>query len=188
METVISELLQKIQELDIKEEAGILVAEDRDQRLNLKNMLLRKLCEQAVKWKQRSRCKWLKEGDINTKFFHNLASARNRFNKTSVIVNGNQRLEKREDIVEHITLFFKNLYSKEKWNRPFPDNLPFSDSDATEATWMERPFSEDEVKAAVFDLGSDRAPGLDGFSMAFFPDFLGRFQGGGHGLCVRILQ
>ena len=47
-------------------------------------------------------------------------------------------------------------------------NLPFSQIDATEATWMERPFSEDEVKAAVFDLGSDRAPGPDGFPMAFF--------------------
>lgn len=111
VEIVISELLQKIQELDIKEEAGILDAEDRDRRLNLKNLLLRKLSEQEVKWKQRSRCKWLKEGIKNTKFFHSLASATNRFNKISVIVDGNQRLEKREGIVEHITLFFQNLYS-----------------------------------------------------------------------------
>lgn len=36
---------------------------------------------------------------------------------------------------------------------------------------MEWPFSEEEVKAAVFDLGSDRAPGLDGFPMAFFQTF-----------------
>lgn len=117
MEFVISEL-QNIQEFDIEEEAGVLDADDRDRRLTLKNLLLRKLSRQVVKWKQKSRCKWLKEGDENTKFFHSLALARNRFNRISVLVDSNQRLEKREDIVEHITLFFKKLYSKEGWNRP----------------------------------------------------------------------
>ena len=36
---------------------------------------------------------------------------------------------------------------------------------------MEAPFSKDEIKAAVFILGGDRAPGLDGFPIAFFQHF-----------------
>ena len=170
MEFVISEL-QNIQELDIEEEAGVLDVDDRDRRSSLKNLLLRKLSKQVVKWKQRSRCKWLKEGDENTKFFHSLASARNRFNRILLLVDSNQRLEKREDAEEHKTLFFKKLYSKEAWNCPFLDNLAFSQIDTRVATWLERPFSEDELKTAEFDLGSDRAPGPDGFPMAFFQTF-----------------
>ncbi|XP_039118945.1 uncharacterized protein LOC120255125, partial [Dioscorea cayenensis subsp. rotundata] len=36
---------------------------------------------------------------------------------------------------------------------------------------LERPFSMEEVKKAVFDLGSDKAPGPDGFPMMFFKIF-----------------
>ena len=33
---------------------------------------------------------------------------------------------------------------------------------------LTRPFSEEEVKHAVFDMKSDSAPGPDGFSIAFY--------------------
>lgn len=33
---------------------------------------------------------------------------------------------------------------------------------------LERPFTIDEVKRAVFDLGGDKSPGLDGFPIHFF--------------------
>ena len=36
---------------------------------------------------------------------------------------------------------------------------------------LETPFSKDEVKRAVFELGHEKAPGLDGFSMAFYQTF-----------------
>ena len=34
--------------------------------------------------------------------------------------------------------------------------------------WMERPFTEEEIKEAVFDSDGSKAPGLDGYSMAVF--------------------
>lgn len=33
---------------------------------------------------------------------------------------------------------------------------------------LERPFTREEIKAAVFSLGGDKAPGPDGFPMQFF--------------------
>ena len=36
------------------------------------------------------------------------------------------------------------------------------------SAWLERPFTEDEVKDAVFACDGSKAPGPDGFSMAVF--------------------
>lgn len=36
---------------------------------------------------------------------------------------------------------------------------------------LERPFTLEKVKAAVFELGGDKAPGLDGFPIQFFKQF-----------------
>lgn len=33
---------------------------------------------------------------------------------------------------------------------------------------MEKPFEEEEIKKAVFSLAADKAPGPDGFILAFF--------------------
>lgn len=35
------------------------------------------------------------------------------------------------------------------------------------ATWIEREFSEVEIEEAIFDLRTNIAPGLDGFSIVF---------------------
>ena len=40
--------------------------------------------------------------------------------------------------------------------------------DNSEAEGLENPFSEEEVLAALADLGKDKAPRLDGFTMAFW--------------------
>jgi hypothetical protein len=38
---------------------------------------------------QRSRSKWLKEGDINNKYFHSCVKARGRVNKISTLLTEN---------------------------------------------------------------------------------------------------
>jgi hypothetical protein len=41
-------------------------------------------------------------------------------------------------------------------------------TDEAEASWPERDFEEGEVLEVVKAMNSDKAPSLDGFSMAFF--------------------
>ena len=52
--------------------------------------------------------------------------------------------------------------------RPGAEGLPFMRLDSSEAKALEIPFTEGKVFAALSDLGKDKAPGPDGFTMAFW--------------------
>ena len=41
-----------------------------------------------------------------------------------------------------------------------------------DASWLDRPFEEDEVFGVVNGSNGDKSPGPDGFSMAFFKSSL----------------
>lgn len=106
-------ILYEIQAIDKKKEMDRLLPEEVLRRLSLKEESLKKVREEEIKWKQRSRCQWLKEGDMNTKFFHGMASTRSRTNRICYLLDGNVRLDDREEIVDDIINYFSSLYSKE---------------------------------------------------------------------------
>ena len=128
-----------------------------------------KRLREEIRWRQRLRCNWLKEGDKNTKFFLGLVTSRT--NKISIMMDGQKRLGKKEGIIKHIEEYFSSLYADEGWGRPSLDNLAFDAIETQKAQWLGREFEEEEVRQAVFDLAGDKAPGLDGFPMAFFQRF-----------------
>lgn len=57
-----------------------MTGEELSKRTLLKNEFERVMKEEEIKWRQRSRCQWLKEGDKNIKFFRRMASSRLRRN------------------------------------------------------------------------------------------------------------
>ena len=122
-------------------------------------------------WRWQSRCKWLKEGDKNTKFFHGLASSRRRTNRIASIIDGSNGVERKEEIIELIKGYFASFYSMEEWVRPTLDNLDFDVIGEERASWLERNFGEKEVNKPISSLAGDKASGPDGFQIAFFPSF-----------------
>lgn len=80
-------ILEDIHCLDSKEVVGQLCEEEVSNRLSLKEEFLRKVREEEIKWRQRSRCKWLKKGHGNTKFFHGMAAAGQRGNRIASLMD-----------------------------------------------------------------------------------------------------
>jgi hypothetical protein len=73
-----------------------------------------------------------------------------------------------DEIQDHISHFYKQLYMEDGYRRPFLDGIQFSTISGEDVKWLERPFDEDEVGKVVQGFNGDKAPGLDGFSLAFF--------------------
>jgi hypothetical protein len=64
------------------------------------------------------------------------------------------------------------------------DNLEFEVLSVDEAASLEDPFEEREVREVIKCMDRDKAPGPDGFFLAFFSGLLGGGEGGLHGsLC-----
>ena len=111
---------------------------------------------------------WIKEGDNNTKFFHKMANSRRRFNHLSILEVDGVIYEEESKVAAQVVKFYKNLYQEiEEW-RPFVEGLEFDQIDGSERGWLERRFEKEEILLTVNELARDKAPGSNGFSMAFF--------------------
>jgi hypothetical protein len=82
------------------------------------------------------------------------------------------------EISTWIVEFYKTLFIDVKVRQPTLDNLPSAQLDSNEADSLDRIFTEEEVTEAVKNMNGDKAPGPDGFSLAFFPNLLVDLKGG----------
>ncbi|OAY84432.1 Transposon TX1 uncharacterized 149 kDa protein [Ananas comosus] len=165
---------EEIRSIDHLEEIDTLSPEVRDKRVNLKAQLQLILKEEEILWKSRAKQHWLKEGDGNTKFFHAVANGRKRSNEIHYIVddNGNHIVNEAQKNSYFYHTFKRLFGSDEVGPASFGDwadlyRVDFlSDPDS-----LTGPFTIDEIKKATFQLGSEKAPGPDGFPLIFFQHF-----------------
>jgi hypothetical protein len=111
---------------------------------------------------------WLKEGDKNTNFFHRVANSHRKFNQVNSLKINGEISKNLAEIQEHIVQFYNNMYFENCSWRPRVDGLSFLSIDEDESIWLERDFEEKEVWDVIRELNGDKAPGPDGFTMAFF--------------------
>ncbi|XP_071713248.1 uncharacterized protein [Rutidosis leptorrhynchoides] len=117
---------------------------------------------------QKSRERWILDGDENSKYFHAIINRKN--NKSNIrglnikgIWNVNPG-DIKSETVEH----FKRVFEKSNVDRPSLDDLRYPILSVEEAEALELPFSEKEIHDAILECGSTKAPGPDGFNMRFF--------------------
>ena len=111
------------------------------------------LLKEEVHWRQKSRVKWIKEGDCNPKFFHRMANGRRsrKFIKFLISERG-VTLSNIEVISEEIVNFFGKLYSKPEGASWRVEGLYWVPISGESTVWLDKPFSEEEVRLTVFQL------------------------------------
>ncbi|PNX62136.1 cysteine-rich receptor-like protein kinase, partial [Trifolium pratense] len=129
----------------------------------------------SICWQQ-SRSRWLKEGDANTKYFHSVLASRRRGNAISTLQVDSTVVEGVAPIRHAVVSHFASHFKAVNVDRPGLDNLIFNWLQSTEASSLVKPFSLDEVKAAVWDCDSYKSPGPDGINFGFIKDFWAEMQ------------
>ncbi|KAI0488519.1 hypothetical protein KFK09_028353 [Dendrobium nobile] len=121
-------------------------------------------------WNQRSKISWHQDGDINSNFFHQYASAKMNGNMIWQVKDENGTVV---DDLEQIEAVFYNFF-QQKWSArtcklsdwpPCPEILQISKEDSD---MLDLDFTKEELTKAVFMQGNNKSSGLDGITMSFF--------------------
>ncbi|RYR72172.1 hypothetical protein Ahy_A02g006385 [Arachis hypogaea] len=124
-------------------------------------------------WGQRARLKWLKWGDKNTSFFHATTIQRRGRNRIDKLRNeAGSWIEDRKEIMKHIEEHFDALFTPSN-NRNCESVISKIPARVTESMNREltSKVTDEEIRKAVFSMGSLKAPGLDGLNGLFYQKY-----------------
>jgi hypothetical protein len=130
-------LICRIQELEVEGENRVLLTEE---LLEWKNC-----CEQLwllLKSKdrlefQKSKSKWVKEGDANTSYFHACVKGRRRSNSIVALKMGDMWLENPSVVKDEVSSYFLNHFSEDEWKRPTMEGVEFPVLTLEEAPFLQ---------------------------------------------------
>ncbi|CAN6563499.1 unnamed protein product [Malus baccata var. baccata] len=124
-------------------------------------------------WMQRSRVRWLREGDANTSFFHSSTLHRRRRNQIIKLKDEvGQWVEHPSRVREMVEDHFMQTFTSggaRLWGSLLDCISPRVTGDMNQMLLM--PVTEDEIKSAIFKMGGLKAPGPDGFQGIFYQSF-----------------
>jgi hypothetical protein len=177
MEDNIQNLISCIREKDIRGEQGLLNTSEVEERKKLFGDLWRLLKSKDVLAVQRSRAKWLKEGDTNSKYFHGCLKARERRNAITCLRVRDRWIDTSPDIFEEVSSFFKEHFSSTPWSRPRLDGVVFPRVSDEENDMLVAPFRLEEIEDVVLNSDGNKSPGPNGFNFAFVKTFWSMLKG-----------
>jgi hypothetical protein len=133
-------------------------------------------CKEALIF-QRSRSKWLKDGDGNTNFFHGCIKARSRLNSIAALRVDDRWVEAHSLIKEAVFSYFENHVTSTPRVRPKLDNAIFPSISDLENVGLTSPFTMEEIEEVVKQSDGNKSPGPDGFNFAFLKKFWDMIKG-----------
>ncbi|WJX73888.1 hypothetical protein P8452_57616 [Trifolium repens] len=177
LEVKMDEIVSDIKDLDVRGGLVGLSPQEVESRKEKFVTLWKLLRSKEALTFQRSRSKWLKEGDANTKFFHNSVKSRSKLNSISAIKVEGEWLESPGRVKEAISSFFHNHVASSSMCRPKLDGVTFPRLSEEENVNLTNPFSLEEIEAVVRSSDGNKSPGPDGFNFAFVKTFWDLLKG-----------
>ncbi|XP_058741681.1 uncharacterized protein LOC131614072 [Vicia villosa] len=116
---------------------------------------------------QRSRIRWLINGDTNNRFFHRVMKHRLRKTHIGGVVSNGTMVESVEEVNKEVYNHFANKFVEEVPNMPILNGAVLKSIDREESDYIESPFTEEEVKEVIWNCDGSKSPRPDGYSILF---------------------
>ena len=163
-----------IDALEALAEVRVLLALEIELKSQSNAQIAKLLREEELKWYQRSKAQFILEGDSNTKYFHSILNGRHRKKRIYSLLDEDRTIEGQDQLKSYITNYYKGLFGAPEEGNFSLDESRTSDIpqvSVEENNLLTAPYSEDEVRKAVFQMEHNKAPGPDGFPAEFFQNF-----------------
>lgn len=166
-----SEIQNELKSMEDDEELGPLPYEKLVLRAQLCTELMKLLEEDELYWFKRSHETWLHKGDNNTDYFHKVANGRKRKGAIFSLQDGDNTIEGDQNLLNRATNYYKDLFGSADSNKiPLKpemfEGLPILKSSDNED--LCKPFSEKEIKDALFQMEHNKAAGPDKIPAEFY--------------------
>ncbi|GKA07971.1 RNA-directed DNA polymerase, eukaryota, partial [Tanacetum coccineum] len=165
------DIINELGAIDKELDSGLVSDTISLRRLELKHKLLNINDMESKEYIQKSKVTWAIEGDENSKFFHGIINKkRSQLAIRGIFVDGSWCTDPgkvKEAFVNHFETRFKEpVKHRFKINFQFPKKLlQYQVED------LEKSVSRDEIRLAVWNCGSNKSPGPDGYSFDFFKKY-----------------
>nr|GEW76296.1 RNA-directed DNA polymerase, eukaryota [Tanacetum cinerariifolium] len=125
----------------------------------------------SIDFAQKAKIKWAVEGDENSKKFHGIVNKKRRHLAIKCILVDGKWIENPNRVKSEFYSYYSNLFSALAWDRSLFDvNFPRC-LNSDQVFDLEDMVSNEEIKRAVWDCGSDKSPGPYGFTFEVFKKF-----------------
>ena len=139
-----------------------------------------KLLHEELKFYQRAKATDVLLGDNNTRYFQMIANGKHRKKHIFSLDNDGVKIEGQNNLKNYITQFYKELFGPSEDNhfafveRKIDDIPQVSQS---ENEFLTAPFTEEEIRNAIFDMEHNKALGPDGFPTELYQHFWDLIKG-----------
>uniref|UniRef100_A0A803PH45 Reverse transcriptase domain-containing protein n=1 Tax=Cannabis sativa TaxID=3483 RepID=A0A803PH45_CANSA len=138
---------------------------------NARQILSEALLREEIHWKKKSRVQWLQEGDMCSKFFMASTIVTRRRNYIQYIKHTPDEdwIRDQDQIAQCFLNKFKEIFKKaDPGLTPLREGIFEPIITEQENNLLNGIPQSEEIKAALCDMGKDKAPGPDGFPPSFY--------------------
>lgn len=165
-----NKLLESLQVQALNNPSPFALQQEQEARLSWQAL---RLAEESF-FRQKSRIKWMEEGDLNTRFFHLIMKVRNTSNSIKYFLkHDGSRTASLEEMHSLAIYYFVEFLNSIKGDYchflpQFLNNLYVTKCSSFQHAILLSPFSAEAVKTTLHKLPLNKTPGPDGLTTEFF--------------------